>query len=261
MFGGISLIYLVVSLLLVRSLSISVGAGEIKDALQQVFSEQNGQSNQLAVGLTIYGLLVSNVNAAASSAGSVYQAIFLITFSLAIVWALRRWLADSTKKIRIRDAFYKGMYPLVPVILVFLVIGLQLIPVYIASFLFSAVFATGLAVTALEQITWASIIFLLTLLSLYMLSSSIFALYIATLPDVGPMQALRSARELVRHRRWIVLRKILFLPIAMVVLVALFIIPMILISPMVAEWTFFGLSALSLGVVHSYLYGLYRELL
>lgn len=255
--GGIALIYLLVSLLLVRGLSVTIGAGEIKDALQQLF----GGGGQVAASVTVFGLLLGSAGASASDAASVYQTVFLIVFSLAFIWALRQYLSEKTQKIRIRDAFYRGMYPLVPVVLVLLVIGLQLVPLYVSGFLYSAVFGTGLAVTVLEQVLWAILLFLLALLSLYLVSSSIIALYIATLPNVTPMQALRSSRDLVRHRRWIIMRKVFFLPVAMITLAGIIVVPLIMLSPTLAEWVFLGLSALALPIVHTYLYSLYRELL
>jgi hypothetical protein len=94
-----------------------------------------------------------------------------------------------------------------------------------------------------------------------MVSSSVFALYIVTLPDVTPMQALRSARELVRHRRWSIARKVLFLPVSLLVIAAAIMIPVILLLTPASEWAFFVLSMFSLAVIHSYMYGLYRELL
>ena len=71
-------------------------------------------------------------------------------------------------------------------------------------------------------------LFFLALLSLYMICSSLFALYIVTLPNVTPMKALRSARQLVLHRRFLVLRKILFMPLALLVLGAIIMIPLII---------------------------------
>jgi hypothetical protein len=94
-----------------------------------------------------------------------------------------------------------------------------------------------------------------------MVTSSVFALYIVTLPNVTPMAALRSARDLVLHRRWLIMRKVLFLPVALLVIAAIIMVPVIILSPAVAEWLFFGLSMLALAVVHSYMYGLYRELI
>jgi hypothetical protein len=142
-----------------------------------------------------------------------------------------------------------------------MVIGLQLLPLVFANFLYGVVFVGGLAVTALEQGLWGLLIGLLVLLTMYMITSSVFALYIVTLPNVRPMQALRSARDLVRYRRWVVMRKVLFLPVALLVASALLVVPIIIVSPALAEWVFFGLSMTGLAVAHSYFYHLYRELI
>ena len=142
-----------------------------------------------------------------------------------------------------------------------LVIGLQLIPFLIGGFLYSAVISNGIAVDALENILSALVFLLLALASLYMVCSSVFALYVVTLPDMTPMKALRSARELVRYRRWTVLRKLLFLPITLLVIAAVIMLPIILVVTPIAEWTYFVLTMMALAVIHSYMYALYRELL
>ena len=89
------------------------------------------------------------------------------------------------------------MYPLIPFILVLLVCCLQLLPLIIGSSLYSLVVSNGIAVQPIEKFVWALLFASLALLSLYMITSSLFALYISTLPDMTPMKALRSARELV----------------------------------------------------------------
>jgi hypothetical protein len=87
------------------------------------------------------------------------------------------------------------------------------------------------------------------------------ALYIVTLPDMTPMQALKAARALVRYRRWVVLRKVLFLPLALLLIGALIVIPFALYVTPVAPLVFFVLTIIALAVLHSYMYLLYRQLL
>jgi hypothetical protein len=94
-----------------------------------------------------------------------------------------------------------------------------------------------------------------------MLSSSLFALYIVTLPDMTPLTALRSARQLVRYRRWTVLRKIFWLPVALLILAAVIMVPIIIWLTAIAQWVFFLLTMFSLVATHAYMYNLYRELL
>jgi hypothetical protein len=76
-----------------------------------------------------------------------------------------------------------------------------------------------------------------------------------------PMKALRSARELVRYRRWTVLRKVLWLPFVLLLAAALIMVPIIIWLTALAQWIFFLLTMFAVAAVHAYLYGLYRELL
>src|SRR5205823_2479549 len=108
---------------------------------------------------------------------------------------------------------------------------------------------------------WAVLFIILSFVSLYMLSASVFALYIVTLPDMTPLKALRSARELVHHRRWTVLRKILWLPLLLLIIAAVVMVPIIIVLTPLAQWIFFLLTMLALLAVHGYMYTLYRELL
>jgi hypothetical protein len=164
-------------------------------------------------------------------------------------------------KARVRDTYYRGMYPLVPFILVLMVIALQLVPLLVGSTVYSLVINNGIAVLFIEKLLWALLYALLALLSLYMISSSLFALYIVTLPDMTPLKALRSARELVRYRRWTVLRKVLCLPLILLVAAAIIMLPIIVWLTPLAKWIFFLLTMSSLVAVHAYMYTLYRELL
>lgn len=189
-----------------------------------------------------------------------YQMILGVIVSLAIIWVLRQTAAKNPH-VSLRDSFYKAMHPLIPFQLVSIVIVLQLVPIAVAAYLYQQIFYSPIAVTSAEQVLWALLIGGLCLLSLYMVASSIFALYIVTLPDTWPMTALRSARELVRFRRWLVVRKLLFLVVACLVIAGAILLPLLVLAPEVADWTGFLLSLVAVFVVHSYIYQLYRELL
>jgi hypothetical protein len=260
LFAGITAIYLVLTIVLVKGFGVGADIASLKDAVTEIFG---GSFSSFTTTLALFGVLLTNVNATSGQQASAYQTVFLVGTSLAVIWALRQTLSPKNKKIKIpiRDAFYKGMYPLVPFLLIVGVIGLQLIPTAVGGFLYSTVVAGGLAVTGIEKALWLLLVGATVLLSLYMLTSSVFALYIVTLPDVRPMQALRSARDLVLHRRWTIMRKLVFLPVALLVCSAIITIPLIIFTPVVAEWVFFVLSMFGLVVFHSYLYTLYRELL
>jgi len=256
LFGGIVLTYGLLNLLFVRGLSGSTDLTSLKDSLDGVLQ---GVGGKIASTTTSFVYLLASSGSGNTDASGVYQSILLVLCSLAFIWALRQVLADHT--VRVRDSFYKGMYPLVPFLLVFLLIGVQLLPLAVGGGLYSTVIGNGIAVHAWEKALWLVLFIGLGLWSLRMITASMFALYIVTLPDMTPLRAYRSARQLVYGRRLYLWRKLIFLPMVLLVLAAVVEIPLILWATPLAAWVFFLLSMLALPVIHGYLYNLYREML
>ena len=261
LFFGITLIYGILSIILVKGFNISVGLNELKDIFNETAQDAAGK---VTVGASLLIVLFESSSTTAVDGGGVYQTIFLLVVSLAFIWALRQVYALETKKalkIRIRDAYYRGMSPLVPFVLVFLVIMIELIPFAIGSFLYSTVVANGIAVEAIEKVLWFLLFVSSIVLSAYLLISTLFALYIVALPDMTPMRALRSARGIVKYRRWVVVRKLLAFILLLLGCLAAVMIPLILFATAWAEWAFFAFGIVALALTHSYMYALYRELL
>lgn len=256
LFLGITLIYGLLNLVLAQGLAGAADVSSLKESLGEVFS---GHLGFVPTSLGVFVLMLGSAGNTTSQVAGTYQLFLAIVASLAVVWALRQVSSGSLP--RIRDAYYRGMYPLVPFLLVLTVVGLQLLPMILGSTLYVTAINNGIAVFAVEKILWALLFGVLALLSLYMLTSSLFALYIATLPDMTPMKALRSARELVRYRRWTVLRKILWLPVVLMVAALVVMLPVIILVPLLAKWVFFLLTMAALTAGHTYMYTLYRELL
>lgn len=257
-FGGILLVYGLLYILLVKGISANFQLGNLKQNLNDAFG---GQLGTLNTGLALYGLLLGSAGSGVDATAGTYQTFLLITVSLALIWALRQTHTAKSAKIKARDSYYKGMYPLVQFILVLFVIFLQLLPALIFSSLYSVGQNSGTFVGGLQQIISVGVLIGAVLLSLYWLSSSIFALYIVTLPDARPMASLRAAKKLVRFRRSLIIRKVVFLPIVMLLFSALVLVPLIIFLPVAAELLFVVFSVGSLALVHAYFYNLYRSLL
>ncbi len=255
LFLGVAFIQAALTLTFVRSFSVSASLGNAKDLLETLLS---GTGGRFVTGAALFGALLGS-NSVNSSVAAVYQSVLSVIMSLGIIWALRQTHAGN--KVRAKDVFYKGMYPLVPFLLVLFVVAMQMLPLVVANLLYSFVFGNGLAVTMAEKVLWSMMIFLLVLLTLYMITSSIFALFIVTLPDVTPLQALRSARKLVLFRRWTVMRKLLFLPFVLLIIAAIILIPVIMFITPVAEWLYFVMGIVTFAVAHNYFYTVYRGLM
>ena len=256
LFLTISLIYGILSLILVQGIAGASDTTTLKDSLDEIFK---GQFGSVASSLSVFAIMLGSAGNSSSQPAGAYQLFLGLITSLALIWALRQTLAG--KKVKAKDSFYKGIYPLIPFILVLIVVALQLIPFIIGSTLYNLVITNGIAIHLIEKIIWGLLFLALATLSFYMLTSSVFGLYIVTLPDMTPMKALRSARDLVKNRRLLIFRKIIGLPVVMLFAAAVVMVPIIMFITPLASWVFFALTMLSLLAIHAYMYTLYRELL
>lgn len=248
--GGVMLVYLILNIVFASGLSTVINNfSAVKDNLS------GGRSFSDALGG--FGALLGG-SAGGSESASVIQSLLVVLASLVIIWALRQLLAG--KKFSVKEAYYNSMFPLIPFLLVILVIIIQLLPVTLGSGLVALIVST-LSSSGLATFIMVLLILPLFVWSVYMLSSSIFALYIVTLPDMQPRQALRSAKKLVSLRRLKIIRRLLFLPIFMLLAMAVIMLPLILYVQALVVPVFYLLSILALLFAHSYLYSLYRGLL
>lgn len=256
-FLGITVVYAVLNVLLVRGLG---GATDVSSVRSLVEGQYHGGLAKLISGLAVFGVLLSQPGGSdASDSAGIFQTILILIISLALVWALRQAMAGHT--FRVRDAFYLGMYPLIPVVLIVLLLSLELVPLVIGVYTFGIVATSGIASVWWQYVLWGAGCGALVALSFYFVCSSLFAAYIAAVPEMTPMRALRSARSLVRYRRLAILRKLLFLPLALLIVAGVLIIPIALLYTPAAPWVAYVLSMVVIAVVHAYLYTLYRELL
>lgn len=255
LFLGITLVYALLTIVLVRGL----GAGADITSLKTQLDLGPSGLAQLLTGVSVLTALFTSSGTSSGDTSGAYQLIVGLIISLATIWAARQTLAGQ--RVRLRDAFYKGMYPLVPFVLVLLVVIVESVPLLVGAWLYTTVITNGIAATPVENIIWATVCLLLVVISLYMLCSSLFALYNVTLPDMTPLKALRSARQLVRYRRGQVFRKLLYLPFASILALCVLMVPAILWLAPLAPWLFFALTTFVLVAVHLYMYTLYKALL
>lgn len=255
LFFGISFINALLSFIFVQGLGSAFGIVELKEQ----FNEVLGDGAQSDTTIALFGTLISSAGSNAGAASGAYQLFLLLITLLAIIWAVRQ--VQAGYKPTIRDSYYKGMYPMIPFVLVLFVIALQFIPMMVGSVIYTTVVQNSLAATAVEQVLFLMIFILLTMLTLYMLVSSLFALYIVTLPDMTPIKALRSARELVLHRRLGIVWRIVLLPIVLFLLTALIFIPLLIVAAPIVEPLFLLMTGFTIVISNTYMYLLYRSLL
>jgi len=250
---GIIIVYLLLNVVFGGISNISGNFSTIKDEINA------SGSSGLWPAAKGFASLVGTSGTSGSATGSSLQSVLFVIVSLVIIWALRHLL--SGQHVKIKTAYYNSTLPLIPFLLVILVILIQLLPVTVGAGVLAVV--SNSVFTNSGVATTAAIISLVLLAawSIYMVCASIFAAYIVTLPDMMPRQALRSARDLVRYRRLTVIRRILFMPLFIFVVLGIIITPLILWASFIVPAVFLCLTALAVLFAHTYLYSLYRGLL
>lgn len=251
-FSGITIIYALLTLVLMPIMS----GNDVNNSKSSVDAVLTGPAAPVAGSLSVFTYMLAKTGGVDSQAAGVYRVLLVLTVSLALIWTLRQTYLK--KRVRIRDGFYGGMAPLVPFLLVLLVVILELLPLAIGSYIYT-IASSG--ASGPELVLWGVMIFLLGVLSFYMVCSSIFALYIVCLPGMQPVAALRSAVNIVRYRRWLVMRRVLFLPLLLLLLALVLLLPFILFFTAIAGWVLALCTILMVPLLHAYMYTLYRELL
>lgn len=251
-FGLFALVYAVISLVVVQNISSSGDITTLQTSLQELLK---GQWSQVFTS----SALVIMLGSGSSSQVSAYHFIWVVIGSLAFIWALREVYAG--RKIKVRDAFYRGVYPLTVFILVLVMLGIECIPAILAVSGYSTVVGNGIAASGVEQVLWAVFSLLLGSLSVYFIGMHLMAMYISCLPHMTPVRALRSSRELATGRIGLIVRRVLFLLLAMLVIAAVILAPLVLYAPAAAIVAFFISGVVGLLLLHAYLYCLYRALL
>lgn len=195
-----------------------------------------------------------------SEVGSAYMFIISVFTILALIWVLRHiW---SKQKTTIREAFYKSMYPIVPFLLLTGIAILQLIPLAIGSFVLTTGVQNDVFVGGIELFLAATVLLALPAVwSFSMLLNTMFALIIITIPDMAPMEAYASAKELIKRRKSFVARHLIGWLLLLFAVFSLLILATIAVLPQAASIVGLIAAVLVLPAVTIFLYVLYRSLL
>lgn len=220
-------------------------------------------------GLLLVSGVSGSMNETLTPAQQIYGMFLALLTWLTTVWLLRALLAG--RKPRLRDGIYNAGAPIVPTFLVSLLISVQLLPIAVAAVGFGAATASGLLNNGVEAMLFWTCAALLGTLSLYWVSSTFIALVVVTLPGMYPMQAIKTAGDLVIGRRVRILLRMLWLLVMLSIIWVFIMIPIILFDSWlkgllpVIEWlpivpvALMIMSTLTVIWSASYVYILYRK--
>lgn len=244
----------------------------ISDSLQEAGNEVY-DGNWSAVGqaaLLTLSVAATGLNAESTEAQQLFSVLVFLMVWLTTVWLLRNLLAGH--KVKVRDGLYNSASPLFAMVIIALIIAVQLIPVAIAFVGYNAALGTGLIASggAGAMLFWIGA-GLLSLLSLFWITSSLFAMIIVTIPGMYPLQAMRTAGDMVLGRRIKILLRWAWMALVLAVAWAVVIIPIILLDMLIKSlWPVTAwvpivpvagllMAAASTVWVSAYVYLLYRK--
>ena len=204
-------------------------------------AQQNGagdistfaKSGILLVSTVFTGGLSNNANAGAW----VFVALIFLIIWLITIFILRHRMAGHT--LGLRDAMYNSMSPLLSTFVVLIVAVIQCIPVMLLLISYSAAVETHFLDTPFYAFLFLVFAALMILLSGYLLSSTVMALVSVSAPGMYPLEALKTASEVMAGRRIRFILRMIALIITMVVLWAIIMMPLIMFDLFMKqfEWT------------------------
>ena len=219
-----------------------------------------------------WGVLTSQVTGNAAASGSSQQ-IFGVLLGLyawlAAVWLLRGVLAG--KKLRLRDGVYSSGGPVIALAVLLFILLLQLLPAAAAMILYGAADTSGLLDQTAMLMLFGGATVLMAVLSIYWITSTLFAMVIITLPGMYPAQALKLAGDIVVGRRMRILLRLLWAVALLLIVWVVILLPIIVIDGAVKtavpglEWvplvpvTALLLASFSIVFMASYTYIFYRK--
>lgn len=221
-------------------------------------------------GLTLTSIASGNANGTPSESQMIFGGLIGLMAWLTTVWLLRNIFAGN--KVRVRDGLYNSGSPIIATALIILVIIVQLLPIGLAAIGYSAATSSGLIANGgVEAMLFWVAVGLLCALSLYWISSSLFALVIVTLPGMYPLKALNAARQIVLSRRFKLLVRMVWMALFVAIVWATVMILMIMFDSWLkgalpsVQWiplipiTMLVLNTFGIFWVSVYIYLLYRK--
>ena len=213
---------------------------KFQEVLDQTSTEiAGGEIGNVAKGglLLLSTITTGGLSGNSSESATVFGIIIFMIIWLVTIFILRHRLANKT--VKLRDALYNAMSPLISTFVVISAVIFQCIPLFILIIALSAAVQTEFLATPFYALVFFIFAALMILLSGYLLSSSLMALVAVSAPGLYPIHALRTASDLMMGRRIKFLIRLVALIIVMVITWVIVMLPIIVFDLWIKtfEWS------------------------
>ncbi len=262
-FVWLVLTYAIVSYLLVGGVSLT----DYNSLRESSDNFLNNGLDAVTTAMAYFGAALSGgLTEAPSEMQQFLGGLTTLIFWLVIIWGVR--MISAGEKIKVRDAFYNGLTPLITTTLILIVVLLQLIPAALGLFGFSILLTENWVTNLAQGLAYGAAALLLCLVSLYWISGSVIALVVVALPGMRPLEALVNARLLVMGKRWEIMIRVMAGFVIQLIFWAFIMIPLFMLDNWLSvDWlplvpvAIQLMSAISLAFTSTYIYKMYRSML
>lgn len=208
---------------------------QLREAVTAV-QEEGLLGGATATLLVFWGVLIGQVSGGGPADASTQVVAGLIGLFawLTTIWLVRVVLAGNAPKMR--DGLYNAGGPVLALALLAVIGLLQLLPAAIAVLVYSAADTSGVLAWTPVLMLAGGAVALIVVLSLYWMTATGFAMVIATLPGVYPLEAMKLAGDVVIGRRVRILLRMVWLILLLIVAWAVVLVPMILLDGAIKSW-------------------------
>ena len=180
-------------------------------------------------GLTLLGIISTGGLTTMNDAQVVIAVLLFVIIWLVTIYLARHLLAGH-QEIKMRDGFYSALSPLVSTLVVGLIIFLEAVPIMLTIIVFQVALTTEFLSTPFYALLFFMFAALMITLSLYLLSSSFFAIIVVSAPGLYPLTAVRMAKNLIMGRRLRFLIRVFYLAVIVALLYLLLLMPAIILD-------------------------------
>ena len=202
---------------------------KFQEAIEQT-SAQTGTKeigNFAKTGLVLFSVITTgSFTNASSEATVIFGIIVFLVIWLVTIFIVRYRLAK--REIKLRDALFNAMTPLLSSFVIFIVALIQCIPIFLFVIALSAAVQTNFLATPFYALLFLAFAISMILISAYLLSSSLIALVAVSAPGLYPVSALKTASELMMGRRVRFILRLVALIITLIIMWFVVMIPLIL---------------------------------
>ena len=206
---------------------------EFKESIDNTNKELvSGRLGNLGrAGLTLVGTVTTGGLTTMNDAQKIFSILLFMITWLVSIYLTRHLLAGHHP--RMRDGLYNALSPLISTLFVALIVFIELIPIMFVVITYQAAVSTEFLKTPFYALIYFIFASLLTILSVYLTSSSLMGLIAVSAPGLYPLTAIETARNLIAGRRIRFLVRILYLFFWVALIYIVIVLPAILLDILV----------------------------